>query len=729
MEQKTVAIDIKVNSKEAIKTLGDLEKETEKFNEELKKTSQGGAAIDNVEKAFNDLNKKVESGEMSMRDYTKAIKQYQTIALQAGETSPIGADAIQKAAALRDRLGDLNTAINTNAHDGKNMQAALQLGSSVTAGYGVAQGAMALLGEENEDLMKSMVKLQAATSVLTGLEQIRASLEKESFMMQKAKTIQTYALATATGVYSAVVGTTTGALKILRIALISTGIGAIVVAIGLLIANFDIVTEYVKKAYKAFSDLGTGVKIVLSIMFPFIGLIWGIVKALEAMGIIDDEVTSQAKKNAAAKIKAAEDNAAAARKQAAEITEAANKEIAAIDSVVKALDFELAVRQAGGEDIKELERQRIDLILERVRVEKEALAESIKIYEQNLAMLDNEMNAIQKKFSIEYQTNQHLLKLKQTQQAENVKLEEKAILDDAIFKAKEVKAEKDALAAKEQARKAASAKKKEDNQKIADEEKKKAEDAAKEEAKRITEQLLKERQLREEFRLRNLDDEELALEKRKLQLDKELEIAGNNLELQKILKDEYQLEILSIEEKYAELRDKLAAEEADKQKQRDKEALDNKIANIDAVDARATQGIDFLTNLNALFGKNSEKQAKREFQINKARDLAGAVTNTAKGVTQALASAPPPISFVNAGIVGAIGGLNIARIAKAKFGDTSGGGSVSLPSTSSGVGGADVGTVSNTTTTIGGSSQVFVTEQDITNTQGRVRVLENQATF
>jgi hypothetical protein len=729
MEQKTVAIDIKVNSKEAIKTLGDLEKETEKFNEELKKTSQSGAAIDNVEKAFNDLNKKVESGEMSMRDYTKAIKQYQTIALQAGETSPIGADAIQKAAALRDRLGDLNTAINTNAHDGKNMQAALQLGSSVTAGYGVAQGAMALLGEENEDLMKSMVKLQAATSVLTGLEQIRASLEKESFMMQKAKTIQTYALATATGVYSAVVGTTTGALKILRIALISTGIGAIVVAIGLLIANFDIVTEYVKKAYKAFSDLGTGVKIVLSIMFPFIGLIWGIVKALEAMGIIDDEVTSQAKKNAAAKIKAAEDNAAAARKQAAEITEAANKEIAAIDSVVKALDFELAVRQAGGEDIKELERQRIDLILERVRVEKEALAESIKIYEQNLAMLDNEMNAIQKKFSIEYQTNQHLLKLKQTQQAENVKLEEKAILDDAIFKAKEVKAEKDALAAKEQARKAASAKKKEDNQKIADEEKKKAEDAAKEEAKRITEQLLKERQLREEFRLRNLDDEELALEKRKLQLDKELEIAGNNLELQKILKDEYQLEILSIEEKYAELRDKLAAEEADKQKQRDKEALDNKIANIDAVDARATQGIDFLTNLNALFGKNSEKQAKREFQINKARDLAGAVTNTAKGVTQALASAPPPISFVNAGIVGAIGGLNIARIAKAKFGDTSGGGSVSLPSTSSGVGGADVGTVSNTTTTIGGSSQVFVTEQDITNTQGRVRVLENQATF
>ena len=50
------------------------------------------------------------------------------------------------------------------------------------------------------------------------------------------------------GVYTTVVGTSTGAMKAFRIALASTGIGLIVIGLGLLIANFD----KVKKAVLAF---------------------------------------------------------------------------------------------------------------------------------------------------------------------------------------------------------------------------------------------------------------------------------------------------------------------------------------------------------------------------------------------------------------------------------------------------------------------------------------------
>jgi len=50
------------------------------------------------------------------------------------------------------------------------------------------------------------------------------------------------------GVYTTVVGTSTGAMKAFRIALASTGIGLIVIGLGLLIANFD----KVKKAVMAF---------------------------------------------------------------------------------------------------------------------------------------------------------------------------------------------------------------------------------------------------------------------------------------------------------------------------------------------------------------------------------------------------------------------------------------------------------------------------------------------
>jgi len=62
----------------------------------------------------------------------------------------------------------------------------------------------------------------------------------------------------------------------------------------------------------------------------------------------------------------------------------------------------------------------------------------------------------------------------------------------------------------------------------------------------------------------------------------------------------------------------------------------------------------------------TEKQkqaAKTAFAVQKAANLATAVVNTALGVTQALASAPPPLSFVNAGLVGAAGAVAIAEIA------------------------------------------------------------------
>ena len=55
--------------------------------------------------------------------------------------------------------------------------------------------------------------------------------------------------------------------------------------------------------------------------------------------------------------------------------------------------------------------------------------------------------------------------------------------------------------------------------------------------------------------------------------------------------------------------------------------------------------------------------ALQAFQVQKAAALATAVVNTAVGMTQALAGAPPPLSFINAALVAASGGLSIAEIA------------------------------------------------------------------
>jgi len=703
-ENKEIVVKLSIDSSGTQKGLNDVQEELKGVEKEVDKINNTPLTLD---EQLKKITKEVEGGGLSMRELTGKIKEYQTIALQAGRESPIGQDAIKRAAKLQDELGDLRNEITRLSADGQKMQGALALGSAVAGGYGALQGVMALAGQENEALMQSLVKMQAAQSALAGIEQLRLSLEKESVLMLNLKNAQTKIATVLTGAYAAVVGTTTGGLKLLRLALISTGIGAIVVALGLLIANFDVVVGFVKKAYKSFTDLGTGVKIVLSILFPFVGLIWGVVEALTAMGVIDDEVTSQAKKNAAAKIKAVNEESKAQRAKADAIMKASKDEIAAIDSTIKKLDFELAVRQAGGEDIKELERQRIDLILERVKVEKEALASSIAIYEQNIKNLEATLTAGQKAFSGELILNKQSLKAKQEALAENTKMGEQAVLDDAVFKAKEVKAAKDALEAKEKAEKeAANAKakaRKEANEKLAEDERKFAEKQRISEANAqaklqqdlsaLEDEYLNSKLSKEQQEINAVYDKYFAILEAAKKSGEDISLLEEaQAESIKSIREKYQLEIKDAEDKARQEKEAKDKEADEKQKQLDKEALDRKLANIDAVDARAEQGATFLSDLNAVFSKNGEKEAKRDFQINKARDLAGAVTNTAKGVTQALASAPPPISFVNAGIVGALGAANIARIAKTKFGGGGGGGgsSVSIPSVASG--GANGGT-------------------------------------
>lgn len=188
-----------------------------------------------IEQQLKDIQDRVASGTLTQRQLTKAVKEYQTIALQAGETSPIGQQAITEAGALSDRIQDLSQRVKVAGEDGANMQAALQLGSTITAGYGALQGVTALVGQESEDLTQTLVKLQGVQAALAGIEQIRAALEKESALRIKATTL-------AQQLYTLAVGETTGALKLLRLALVATGIGALIVGIVLLVQNWDKLT-------------------------------------------------------------------------------------------------------------------------------------------------------------------------------------------------------------------------------------------------------------------------------------------------------------------------------------------------------------------------------------------------------------------------------------------------------------------------------------------------------
>lgn len=292
------------NSVQDVENLNNAVKETQT-------TAGSGKGMDDFTKKLDALDKKLADGNLTFRQRSRLIKEYQAIALQAGETSPVGDRAVRSAAALTDQLGDMNQRVRLLASDTVKLDTALQGISVGASAFQGVQSAIALTGVENEELIKSMQKLQAVQGVVNSIQAVTNALNKDAILgiqlrvaLEKAKNFvmtgsiaSTTALATAEGGLTVATNASTLAMKAFRIALIATGIGAIVVALGLLIANFDKVTTSVRKAYDWFDKLGKGIKIVIAILFPFIGLIYGAIKALEYFNIIEDKQERQRAEN------------------------------------------------------------------------------------------------------------------------------------------------------------------------------------------------------------------------------------------------------------------------------------------------------------------------------------------------------------------------------------------------------------------------------------------------
>ena len=93
---------------------------------------------------------------------------------------------------------------------------------------------------------------------------------------------------------------------------------------------------------------------------------------------------------------------------------------------------------------------------------------------------------------------------------------------------------------------------------------------------------------------------------------------------------------------------------------------------------------DVIRGVADLFAQGNEADQRKAFQINKAASLGQAIVNTAQGVTAALTQVPlfPGAQIIQAGLVGTLGALNIAKIANTQFQSSGAGGSGNTPTAS-----------------------------------------------
>lgn len=187
----------------ALKVLeGALQNVSKKIDDHTKSGKQNDSVLQALTKEQQLLQSLVDAQSNGFKNATAEIRN-NTQAIQLlsqiyGEDSAIVQELVGKTAKLTDQVGDLRAQIKAQASDTRVFDGLIGAAQGLVGIYSVAQGAAALFGEENEELQKTFVKLQAVMAVLQGLQGIQNALQKESAArqlinigLQKITTVQT----------------------------------------------------------------------------------------------------------------------------------------------------------------------------------------------------------------------------------------------------------------------------------------------------------------------------------------------------------------------------------------------------------------------------------------------------------------------------------------------------------------------------------------------------------
>jgi hypothetical protein len=155
------------------------------------------------------------------------------------------ADQFVKAAGkMQDEIGDTRAEIGYFASDTRRLDALIGGAQAMAAGFGVVEGSMAALGIENDDMRKTMMKLQGTMLVLSSLQEIQNALQAESAVrIGVTKAIQ--------DAYNSTIMMSIRGLTGMKAALLATGVGAAIVGIAMLVEKMRSMREAAEKAAQA----------------------------------------------------------------------------------------------------------------------------------------------------------------------------------------------------------------------------------------------------------------------------------------------------------------------------------------------------------------------------------------------------------------------------------------------------------------------------------------------
>lgn len=176
----------------------------------------------------------VKTNAQSLKSQLKEAQQeVQTLSEKFGAASAQAINAAKRAAELKDAIGDAKELTDAFNPDAKFTALSGAL-SGVVNGFQAYEGALGLVGVESKQLQEQLLKVQSAMALAQGIDGVTASIQSFKNLGAIAK----------------------NAFTTIKTAIGSTGIGLIVLAIGLIVSNWKELTGWVEKSFPAFKKIG-----------------------------------------------------------------------------------------------------------------------------------------------------------------------------------------------------------------------------------------------------------------------------------------------------------------------------------------------------------------------------------------------------------------------------------------------------------------------------------------
>jgi hypothetical protein len=210
-KRETTLKKVTAEEHKQVKTLKDVEKAMdslansfiEGFQEGIVDSlAEAGVSVKDFEKSLKGLSNQTDTAASSQDSLKKQLRemtaQLAQLEVQEKRNTKEYAELVDQAGKVKDAIADAGDAISNAGSDTKGLDNLISLAGGVAGGFAVAQGGMALFGDESEEMQKTLLKVNAAMAILQGLQQIQDLMSKRQFAslsaligLQRVQVIQT----------------------------------------------------------------------------------------------------------------------------------------------------------------------------------------------------------------------------------------------------------------------------------------------------------------------------------------------------------------------------------------------------------------------------------------------------------------------------------------------------------------------------------------------------------